>query len=128
MFTEERPERRESWSWGPARRQNKLEIIKMELQRLMRHGLDGLRVFHTFFRRWVAPLAERTRPMWEYSSPVDPNHMLLEELSKDEVWSRLDWVLQLRVDDSLEGTPGPHHATELPNLVCFFPMTFSFLF
>ena len=30
-FIRRRPERRESWSWGPARRQNKLEIIEMEL-------------------------------------------------------------------------------------------------
>ena len=31
MFTGKRPERRESWSWGPAGRQNKLEVIEMEL-------------------------------------------------------------------------------------------------
>ena len=30
-FTGERPERRESWSWGPAGWQNKLEVIEMEL-------------------------------------------------------------------------------------------------
>ena len=31
MFTRKRLERRESWSWGPTGRQNKLEVIKMEL-------------------------------------------------------------------------------------------------
>jgi len=41
-FTGERPKRRESWSWGPAHRENKLEIIEMELWRLVWHGLDGL--------------------------------------------------------------------------------------
>ena len=66
--------------------------------------------------------------MWEYSGPVDPDHVSLEELPKDEVWSHLDRVLQLRDEDSLEGTPGPLLATKLSNLVCFFPMTFSFLF
>ena len=30
-FTRKRPERRESWSWGPAGRQNKLEVIEIEL-------------------------------------------------------------------------------------------------
>ena len=45
----------------------------MELWRLMRHGLDGLWVFHTFFRHRVAPLVQRTRSMWEYSSPMDPD-------------------------------------------------------
>ena len=90
----------------------------MELQRLMQQGLDGLRVFHTFFRRWVVPLAERTRPMWEYSGPMDPDRASPEELPKDEVWSRLDRVLQLRDKNSLEGTPSPLHATKLSNLVC----------
>ena len=56
--------------------------------------------------------------MWEYSGPTDPNHALLEELAKDEVWSRLDWVLQLRDKEPLEGTPGPLHATKLAHPVC----------
>ena len=30
-FTGRRPERRESWSWGPSSQQNKLEIIRAEL-------------------------------------------------------------------------------------------------
>jgi len=90
----------------------------MELQRLVQHGLDGLRVFHTFFHRRVAPLAERMRPMWEYSGPMDPDGASPEELPKDEVWSRLDRVLQLRDKDSLEGTPIPLHTSKLSNLVC----------
>ena len=113
-----RPERRESWSWGPTGRQNKLEVIETELQRLVQHGLDELQVFHTFFRRWVTPLAKRTRSMWEYSGPMDPDRASPEELPKDEVWSRLDRVLQLRDKNSLEGTPSPLHATKLSNLVC----------
>ena len=94
----------------------------------MRHGLDGLRVLHTFFRHRVTPLAERTWPMWEYSGPMDPDRASPEELPKDEVWSHLNRVLQLRDKDSLEGTLGPLHAVKLSNLVCFFPMTLSSLF
>ena len=30
-FTERSLERRESWSWGPVGRQNKLEVIEVEL-------------------------------------------------------------------------------------------------
>jgi len=41
-FTGRRLERRESWSWGPSSRQNKLEVIEAELQKLVQHGLDGL--------------------------------------------------------------------------------------
>ena len=32
-FTGGRPERRESWSWGPSRREKKVEIIEAELQK-----------------------------------------------------------------------------------------------
>ena len=70
-----------------------MEIIEAELQKPVRHGLDGVRVFHTLFRRRVAPLAERMRPMWKYNGPTDPDRVLLEELPNDKVWSRLDWVL-----------------------------------
>ena len=90
----------------------------------MRHGLDGLWVFHTFFHHRVTPLAERTRPMWEYSGPMDPDRASPEELLRDEVWSHLDRVLQLGDDESLKGTPEPLHATKLSDLVYSFPVTF----
>ena len=56
----------------------------------MRHGLDGVRVFHTLYHRWVMLLAERTQPMWKYNGPTDPNRVSSEELPNNEVWSRLD--------------------------------------
>ena len=58
--------------------------------------------------------------MWEYSGPTDPDRASPEELSKDEVWSYLGRALQLRDEDSIEGMPGPLHATKLSDLVCFF--------
>ena len=92
-FTGGRPEKRESWTWGPSHQQKKLGIIELELQKLMRNGLDWLRVFHTFFRHRVAPLGERTWPMWEYSGPMNPDSASPEELSKDEVWGYLGRAL-----------------------------------
>ena len=59
----------------------------------MRRDLDGVRVFHTFFHRWVAPLAKRTRPMWKYNSPTNHDRVSPKGLPNDEVWSRLDRVL-----------------------------------
>ena len=66
--------------------------------------------------------------MWNYLGPTDPNHTSLEESAKDEVWSRLDRVLQLRAQESLEGKLGPLHAAKLSTLVhspllilCIFP-------
>ena len=51
----------------------------------MRHGLDGVRVFHTLYRHRVAPLVERARPMWRYGGPSDPDRASPEELLNDEV-------------------------------------------
>ena len=89
-FTGGRLERRDSWSWGPSRREKKVEIIEEELQKLVRRGLDGVWVFHTLYCHWVAPLVERARPMWTYGGLTEPDHASLEELPNDEVWSCLD--------------------------------------
>ena len=52
---------------------------------MVQHGLDEVQVFHTFFHRQVAPLAERRRPMWNYLGPTDPNPVSPEELATDEI-------------------------------------------
>ena len=73
-FTDERPEKQDNWSWGCARKERKkVEFIEEELWKLVWRGLDRVRVFHTLYRRRVTPLVERTRPMWLYSGPSDPN-------------------------------------------------------
>ena len=84
----------------------------------MRRGLDGVRVFHTLFRRRVAPLVERTRPMWKYNGPMDPDRASPEELPNDEVWSRVDRVLQPRPKETLNGKPGPLNAATVSKWVC----------
>ena len=105
--------------WGPTSRQKKkVEIIDVELQKIVWHGLDGVQVFHALFCRRVAPLAERTRPMWKYNGLMDPDHTSLEELPNDEVWSRVDRVLQLRPKETLDGKPGPLNAVMVSKLVC----------
>ena len=86
-FTGWRSKRQDNWLWGTASQQNKLEVIEAKLQKLVQHGLDGLRLFHTFFHHRVAPLAERSRPMWMYSDPIDPDRASPKELVQDEVWS-----------------------------------------
>ena len=62
-----------------------MEIIEEELRKLVRRGLDRVRVFHTLYRHWVAPLAERVLPMWRYSGTSDPDRASSEELPDDEV-------------------------------------------
>ena len=62
-----------------------MEIIKAELQELVRRSLDGVRLLHTLYHRRVAPLAERAQSMWKYSGPMDPDRASSEELPNDEV-------------------------------------------
>jgi len=64
---------------------HKVEAIQEELQKLIRGGLNGVQVFHTLYHRQVAPLAERTHPMWMYGGRSDPDRASLEELPDDEI-------------------------------------------
>lgn len=81
---------------GPASyHKNHMEIIEPALRWLMQVGLNGFWVFDTFIRRWIAPLGERARPMWKYSGPSDPDHVLPMNLPGSEVTTRMDQVLQL---------------------------------
>ena len=85
-FTDGRPEKEDSWSWGCAHKERKkVEVIEEELQKLMQHSLDGVRVFHTLNCRWVAPLVERARSMWRYNGTSDPNRASLEELPDNDI-------------------------------------------
>ena len=59
----------------------------------VRSGLDRVQVFHTLYRRWVALLMERARPLRKYRGPMNPDHASLEKLPNDEVWSHLDRVM-----------------------------------
>ena len=97
----------------------------------MQHLLDRVRVFHTLYRHWVAPLAERAWPMWRYGGPSDPDHVSPEELPNDEVWSCLDRVLQLKPKEKVDGKPKPLNAATVSRLVCspfFTPCLFPLCF
>ena len=61
VFTGGRPKKQDSWSWGCAKKEkHKVGVIEEELQKLVKRGPNGVRVFHTLYRRWVTPLVERT--------------------------------------------------------------------
>ena len=62
-----------------------MEVIEEELREIVRHGLDGVRVFHTLYCHRVAPLVERTQLMWMYSGPSDLDRVSPDELPNDEV-------------------------------------------
>ena len=121
VFTDKRLEKQESWSWGCAHKERKkVEVIEEELRKLVRRGLNRVRVFHTLYHRRVAPLVERTRPMWMYSGPLDPDRASPEDLPDDEVWSCLSWVLQLKPKERVEGRPVPFNSSIVSTLVCSF--------
>ena len=64
---------------------HKVGVIEEVLRKLIRGGLNGVRVFHTLYHCRVAPLVELARPMWKYDGPSDPDRASSEELSNDEV-------------------------------------------
>ena len=93
-FTGGRPKKQDSWLWGCTHKEkHKVGVIKEELQKLVKRGLNGVRVFHTLYRHRVMPLAERTRSMWLYNVLLDPDRASPEDLPDDEVWSRIGRVL-----------------------------------
>ncbi|RLN24611.1 hypothetical protein C2845_PM07G12860 [Panicum miliaceum] len=83
--------------------------------RVVKEGLEGLRLFHTVRKRRVTPLAERKRLMWLYSGPSDPDRMFAEELPEHEVWSLLLMVLK-GADQEGVGGPAPFSDKNPPNL------------
>ena len=84
-------------------------------------------MFHTLYHRRVAPLAERTRPMWLYSGPSDPDRASPEDLPDDEVWSCLGQVLQLKPRERVEGRPMPFNSSVVSHLVCSLLFSLHFL-
>ena len=64
---------------------HKVDVIKEELQKLVRLGLDRVRVFHTLYCHRVTPLAERTHPMWKYDGRSDRDRASPEEPPDDEI-------------------------------------------
>ena len=64
---------------------HKVGVIEEVLWKLVRGSLDGVRVFHTLYRRLVAPLVERTHLMWTYGDRSDPDCALPKELPDDEI-------------------------------------------
>ena len=118
-FIAGRPEKQDSWSWGCARKEkHKVGVIEEELQKLIKHSLDGVRVFHTLYHHLVVPLAERTRPMWMYSGPSDPDRASSKDLPDDEVWSHLGRVLQLKPKERVDGKPTPFNSAIVSRSVC----------
>ena len=57
--------------------------------------------------------------MSKYFCPTDPDRASSEELPNNEVWSRLDRVLQLKPKEKVEGNPIPLNASMVSKLVCF---------
>jgi len=110
-FTGGRPEKQDSWSWGCAKKEkHKVGVNEEELRKLVKRGLNGVRVFHTLYRRWVTSLVERMRTMWLYNGPSDPDRASPEDLPNDEAWSRLSRVLQLKPKERVEGKPVPFNS------------------
>ena len=56
--------------------------------------------------------------MWTYGGRSDLDRASPEELSDDEIWSRVGRVLQLRPNETVVGKPIPFNASIMSTLVC----------
>ena len=66
--------------------------------------------------------------MWWYNGPTDPDRASPEVLPNDEVWGRLDQVLQMKPKEKVDGKPAPFNSVIVSRLVCSLPFNpFFFL-
>ena len=86
-----------------------------------------MRVFHTLYHHRVAPLAERTHPMWTYGGRSDLDRVSLKELPDDKIWNHVGRVLQLRPRETVVGKSIPFNASIVPTLVCSLILFMLFL-
>jgi hypothetical protein len=54
-------------------------------KRVMKEGLDGVRLFDTIYYHRVIPLAIRMTKMWEYTGITDPDRVSTVAVTNDEV-------------------------------------------
>nr|TKW31777.1 hypothetical protein SEVIR_2G128700v2 [Setaria viridis] len=98
---------------------NRLDVIEVALRKCMEEGLNGRRAFATFIYRWVTPLAERMRRIWEYFGMSDPDRASSKELLGDEIWGHLGRVLQSGQQLTLDGMLKPFYVNRTSEYCTF---------
>ena len=61
--------------------------------------------------------------MWKYDGPSNLDRASPEELPSDEVWSRLDRVLQMKPKEKVDGKPAPFNFAIVSRLICSLPFS-----
>src|SRR5664279_523144 len=61
--------------------------------------VSGLHLVSTFIRRRIQPLQARFHGMWMYSGPSDPTSTRGDELSRDELETRIQAITSKRAED-----------------------------
>jgi hypothetical protein len=98
MVTGKRPAIQPSWRYGVAKKDaRKLQPMRDILQSLLRDGLMGVDLLHTFIGRHVQPLRWLEVTMWRYSGLSCPDHPFSAELVNAEVDSQVRRILALGV-------------------------------
>lgn len=105
--------------WGSLiAKKQRVAFIEKALKKLITGGLDGVRLFSTFFSHLVVSLVVRTTKMWECAGPADPDRVSLEVVSDDEVWLWVEMVLKVGNQWVVRG-PAAFNREHPPNLVDF---------
>jgi hypothetical protein len=88
--------------------------------RIMKKGLNGVRLFGTIHYRRIIPLAVRMTKMWEHTGITDPDGVSTAVVPNDEVWSWLDMVLKVGNQRTVGGSRAFDNV-QPSDLVSFFP-------
>lgn len=67
--------------------------------------VTGIHLISTFIRQRIQLLQARVQAMWGYEGPLDPTRTRKEDLSNDELESRVRAITTLKIDDPCTGRP-----------------------
>jgi hypothetical protein len=111
-FTSAAVEPSDRLAWGTEKKMwRKYAAAAARIDQLRTRGLIGLRVIAEFIQRRIAPLAVRSRGMWEFTGAGDDDRLAAGELSQAEVRRRLQLLVGTVSDEtwgSLGGLPQAH--------------------
>ena len=105
-FTGRTPTPFHNWEYGVAAKdRHKLDLALSVIKKLQDGGLTGVHLLRTFFARRLHPLRVRRHRMSRYLGPSDPDRPSIQELSDDQVTSRVRQVIDNAADP--RPPPGP---------------------
>ena len=77
----------------------------LALQKTVGKEVSGIQIISTFIRHRVQPLQAMVHAMWQYTGAADPTRVHKEELSTNELETRVRSLTTLTAEDPFPGEP-----------------------